>query len=530
MKNMKKIAALVLALVLVLSLTATAFAAETPNSNYNGSGEGDTDLAVQVNNPAEISITKDIVLYNAEGSKIYAPNVTYTYRVAPAGTTANSVDITGIILNDPTTPGHTTTTVTVRNGIAGGVKLANVSGGTGGDSTTITFANGNDLDGATPLTEGTAATTTNASAAKTSKNIYIQFDPATIYNNGANPAGIYRYKITDETTRATLSAAGILRDDAYDASYQTLYLDVYLKNVYNTATPPAVTGLEVYGYVLFKSGTANTEFEYVAGSSETYKLTGFNVDSELSGTTSVISDQYHTYNLNVTKKTTGALADKNNYFPFDITLTEATNNTATKVYVTYANATEVKDSSSAAINTATGTMLSAGGTATAFTGKIKDGGNIKFTGIPSYVAYDTTGSAPVRDATNDAYATANAKETNNTYDTYSATATVDQETTANVQLTYKRTSSDTDADTTSPHAAVLANTGDATLKTVLSVDGKNSSSTVVGNSIDFTNTLDAISPTGYVVRIAPYVLMLAAGIFFIILMRRRREDEEEAVA
>lgn len=518
---MKKIGAILLAIVMVLAMGTAAVAVGTPNSNHTGNGEGDDKLAV-LSEETEFAITKDIVLYNAEGSKIYTPNVTYTYRVAPAGTTANSVDITGIKLNDTASP-FDTTTVTVRNGIAGGVLLANTAGGTGADTTTIAFANGSDLDTATPLTEGTAATTSNATAAKTSKNLYIQIKPATIYANGTNPAGIYRYKITDETTRATLAAAGILRDDDYDASYKTLYLDVYLKNTVDTNGN--VTGLEVYGHVLFKSGTADTEFEYVSSATEGYKLTGFNVDSELSGT-NVISDQYHTYNLNVTKTTTGALADKKNYFPFDITLTEAASNTATKVNVTYANATDVKDNANTAINTGSGTILSAGATATTFTGKLKDGGNIKFTGIPSYITYNaTTGKY-----SSTTYATANAKETNNTYDAYSATATVDDETSTNVQLTYKATSSADAADTTATtHAAVLSNTGDATLKTALSVDGKKSDgTTVVGNSIDFTNTLDAISPTGVVLRVAPYVLILGAGIVLLLISRRRRDKAEEA--
>jgi len=511
-KTLKRIGAAFLAGALVAALAVPAFAADgdTPNSNYNGTAEGDTTVAV-LSDATEVAITKDIVLYNAEGSKIYAPNVTYSYSVAPAGTTADTVDITGIILNDTSDP-HKTTTVAVKNGIAGGVLLANTAGGTGATSTTIAFANGDALDAATPLTEGVAATTSNASAAKTSKNLYIQFKPDTIYDSGNNTAGIYRYMITDDTTRATLAAAGILRNDDYDASYKNLYLDVYLKNKDGG-------GLEVYGYVLFKSGTKDTEFQYVSDSTEAYKLTGFNVASELSGT-NVISDQYHTYNLNVTKTITGALADQKHFFPFNITLTEAASNTATKVYVEYANAQNVKDGSGAAINTATGTGLSAGATATNFTGEMKNGGNIKFTGIPSYITYSTTAPFNYSSTT---FATANAKETNNTFDTYSATAKVDSETT-DVDLTYRATATGSDADAT---VAVLSNTGYATLKTALSVDGKKSDNSIVGNSIDFTNKLDAISPTGVALRFAPYILMLVAGLAILFVGHKFRKENED---
>jgi len=510
-KTLKRLGAAFLAGALVAAMAVPAMAADgdTPNSNYNGSAEGDTTLAV-LTNATEVSITKDIVLYNAEGSKIYAPNVTYSYSVAPAGTTADTVDITGIILDDTSNP-HKTTTVAVKNGIEGGVLLANASGGTGAATTTIAFTNGDALDTATPLVEGVAATKTNAAAAKTSKNLYIQFVPSAIYASGTNKAGIYRYAITDNTTRDTLAAAGILRNDDYDASYKTLYLDVYTRNTFDGSGN--VNGLEVYGYVLFKSGTKDTEFQYVQGSTESYKLTGYNVASELSGT-NVISDQYHTYNLDITKTTTGSLADKSNYFPFDMTLTEAASNTATKVYVEYANAQEVKNGSTA-INTATGTTLNAGATATTFTGKLKDGGNIKFTGIPSYITY--TGSA----YSSTVYATANAQETNNTYDTYTASAKVDGES-ADQTLSYKTTSSATAAEGTT---AALSNTGTATLKTALFVDGKNTSSAVVKNAIAFTNTLEAISPTGVALRFAPYIMMLVAGLAILLVGHKRREED-----
>ena len=47
-------------------------------------------------------------------------------------------------------------------------------------------------------------------------------------------------------------------------------------------------------------------------------------------------------------------------------------------------------------------------------------------------------------------------------------------------------------------------------------------------NVGFTNTLEAISPTGVILRFAPYVFMLAAGAALLVLSRRRRMSEEDA--
>ena len=52
--------------------------------------------------------------------------------------------------------------------------------------------------------------------------------------------------------------------------------------------------------------------------------------------------------------------------------------------------------------------------------------------------------------------------------------------------------------------------------------------TDVTKAVDFTNTLEIISPTGVVLRFAPYIAMLVAGVaLFIILGSKRRKNNDD---
>ena len=48
-------------------------------------------------------------------------------------------------------------------------------------------------------------------------------------------------------------------------------------------------------------------------------------------------------------------------------------------------------------------------------------------------------------------------------------------------------------------------------------------------AIQFTNALSIISPTGLAFRVAPYVLMLAAGVSLIVLFAKRKHETTDMI-
>lgn len=196
-----------------------------------------------------------------------------------------------------------------------------------------------------------------------------------------------------------------------------------------------------------------------------FKVTGYDVASE-----DEEADSYVTYNLTVEKQVAGSFADPNHEFPFTVDLTEATA-TAVEYYVT---------GDYTAADLVIGTKHSFDGTEI----KLKDDDTVTFIGIPA-----TT--------------TATVTETNDTADLYTVTA-------ADVNGTVAMTE-------TSTGSKVYTTGADA-----ITIGPANSET----NTLVVTNTLEEVSPTGVIVRYAPYIIMLGAAVALVVLVNKSKRHNE----
>lgn len=420
---MKKIFALVLAVVMVLAMGTTAFA-DTTVTDYAGT----TQTTVSGNN---IPLVKSIVFFNPDSTyAVREPNITYNYTIAPA-----DVDDATRTVTDANS--HS---AVVKDGVSGGVSA----------SASISF------------------TDTTTVTASTSGVVKEESTNLTVTPSAFSAPGIYRYVITETTTKDNVEAVGIERDNDY---VSTRYLDVYIRR-------NASDEMELYGAVIFRAESEETS---ITNTAPTTKTEGFDTTVTSGYESDVLVDKYYTYNLEVGKKVSGSLADKNHDFPFSVVLTGTLSNAVT-VDVT-------NDGTYAGTLNATPSVST---TALTLTPKLSNGEKLTVKGLP-------------------AGTTAAVTETNDTFDTYTAAATV-QTTAVNL-----------DNDSTSKS---IAKDATAALKTAANIQTKTAIDSIV-----FNNDLTEVSPTGVVLRIAPYAIMLAAGVtLFVVFAVKRRKNEEEAEA
>ena len=299
----------------------------------------------------------------------------------------------------------------------------------------------------------------------------------------AGGAGVYRFQIDDTTPAADKIAAGI-KDGTTSNSR---YVDVYVKD-------KTGGGYEIYGYTCLTADVAidgtNTDSVTAAGKTEGF-VGSQPDDGAYSGENDSVADRYYTFNLTVGKTLVGDSFNNDHDFPFTV---KFANSSVTADIV-------IKLESSENGGTATTGALGTGKLSTATTGITDSGRGIDHQSTVMYIGVPVGISAAT---------TAEVYEVNNvTGTTYMSQYSLQgADNTGLKQIVWG-----TGATSTSNTATMPAITADADDNT--------------SHTIQFTNNLELISPTGYVSRYAPYALILLAGIALLIVAKKRKPVEEE---
>ena len=341
-----------------------------------------------------------------------------------------------------------------------------------GTSVTVTDHDGNSGN----VNAGVAAAVTGAATSTTSTVAFADTATVSATANGTASAAKYaeftfdpsKFKVNNVLTpgiyRYSITETCSPTKDSVGITSPAGYNTGRFLDVY-VKWNDARTALEIYGYVLFEGSATDS----IASTDVTMKSTGYVNTSTTAGQQADV-DVYETQNLYIHKITTGALAQKSNNFPITLTLTAPSGVDAPKMDVTVSG---------------NGTLTNTSGYISAWgdvTGTVQDGSEITVKGIPTS-------------------AKASVVERNNTTDSYKVKA-----------------------GTTSGAADLL------TEAIIAAGASTNATSDVIINAkkdIFLTNTLDTISPTGYVVRFAPYALMLIGGIVLLIIAKKHKRHTDE---
>lgn len=517
MKNVKKIGALMLALVMVLAMSSTAFAADM-DTNSNGDPTDDngvigafTAADTPIVQGKTIALYKEIKGYNANTEQVYAPTVTYKYTVAPGTSgTAVSDDGSQVIPHDPAQ----SVSVTTKAGVVVGLTVAGGAAGTASDNPygTIGWTNTDKLN-------------VSSTGAVNAKTFTLDFS-----NVVFSEAGIYRYTIT-EALDGTMTYANTGVTETSDATNgHTRYLDVYVK--------PASSGVDVngnnlldqaadwqiYGYVCFYNNVAINATD----SNNAKKTTGFVTGNN--GTADVKPDSYYTYDLTISKD-----VENDNYgkithsYPFTVIFGNSTitNNIALFTEVGEGVTTNpITPSGSAPTWSGVLKIKDVEGTEskTALDGTTTDTINknsITYIGIPCgvdvevYETNDVNGVTYLVETTRTGAANATATDNSVVFTATTPTSAVAQVGYTAWTMTGSKTNAYESTKTLFDTTTVTASTAAADVTTAISA-----------KSAAVENTLLLISPTGVTLRIAPYALILAAGIALLMLSKKRRPAED----
>ena len=304
--------------------------------------------------------------------------------------------------------------------------------------------------------------------------------------------GIYRYVITE--TAPNYAASGVTECKAGEpAASHDRYLDVYVKAADSFTNGATAEEWDIYGYVCMYENKAITP-DGDTTTTGAMKTNGF-VAGTNDGTV-IKADSYYTFNVTVSKTVVNDnYAKATHAFPFTVIFTNA----AVTQSVDISSATTGTTTPTGFVDPAAAALSDDDTRGVVF---IKDGASVKYIGIPNGTSVEV-------------------------YETNDMTGVIYQVTTT---LTPTGTAPSTDNSVSwdvKPTVAVAQaaekeafQSTKATIATTADKDDDNAYAVAV------TNRLLTISPTGVSLRVAPYALMLCAGLLLVFFSRRRKAKAE----
>lgn len=297
--------------------------------------------------------------------------------------------------------------------------------------------------------------------------------------------GVYRYKLTE--TSSGYADAGVTETTNVSANPNTAgsherYLDVYVMASSTYTDGTKASDWDIYGYVCLYEDEAITP-DGDTTTTGAVKTNGF-VAATNDGET-INADSYYTFNVTISKTLTGDNASMNHQFPVNVDFTNAAVTKDVKLNAeTNGSVTDYAHTAVAASNL--------DGLVT-----IASGGSVKYIGIPcgtSVEIYETNDVANV---------------------TYRTTLTVD-----GAAGTSKDISSTSTPSAFAAYTAADYNSLNGVITTTANADDDTT------HTVAIANVFQTISPTGVIVRTAPYILLLGAGIVLFVLSRRWGKKEK----
>lgn len=324
--------------------------------------------------------------------------------------------------------------------------------------------------------------TLTASATGTANYKDLKIDFSNVVFTGP---GIYRYIITE--TAPNYAASGVTAT----TGTHTRYLDVYVKASNTFTNGSAASDWDIYGYVCMYDS------EDVDPDGDTTTTGAMKTNGFVSGTndgTVIKADSYYTFNVTVSKTVQNDnYAKATHAFPFTVIFTNA----GVTQSVDISSATTGTTTPTGFVDPAAGALSDDDTRGIVF---IKDGASVKYIGIPNGTSVEV-------------------------YETNDMTGVIYQVTTA---LTGTETNTDNSVSWGDKPTVAVAQAAakeafqstKATITTTPDVDDDNAYAVAV------TNRLLTISPTGVSLRVAPYALMLCAGLLLVFFSRRRKAKAE----